>query len=114
MFSKYHAKKTTIDGITFDSQMEAKRYLQLKDMGVENLQRQVAYVLIDKSKYGREIKYVADFVYDLEGSQIVEDVKGFRTPVYSLKKRMMAERYDIVISEYPPKRKKSKKGSKKK
>lgn len=59
------------------------------------------YVLIDKSKYGRQIKYIADFVYyDKELKQeVVEDTKGFRTDVYRLKKRLLAEKYDIEIKE---------------
>ena len=52
-----------------------------------------------KSKYGRSIKYVADFVYSRNGLTVVEDAKGVRTPVYRLKKRMMAEKYGIQIRE---------------
>ena len=68
---------------------------------IENLRLQVPYILIDKSKYGRQIKYIADFVYyDRELKQeVVEDTKGFRTDVYRLKKRLMAERYGIEIKE---------------
>ena len=46
-----------------------------------------------KSKY-------ADFTYnDLNGQLIVEDAKGVKTPVYRLKRRMMAEKYGIEIKE---------------
>lgn len=101
--SKYRAVKTEIDGITFDSKREAKRYQELRLLErageIENLRLQVAYELIEKSKYGRSIKYVADFVYERNGDQIVEDAKGVRTPVYRLKKRLMAEKYGIKIEE---------------
>lgn len=101
--SKYNAKKEVIDGITFDSKKESKRYLELKAMEkvgtIQKLQLQVPFILIEKSKYGRAIKYVADFVYIKNGSKIVEDVKGVKTPVYKLKKRLMAEKYGIVILE---------------
>lgn len=101
--SKYHAVKTIFDDIKFDSKKEAKRYIQLKQMEraglIEKLQLQVPFVLVDKSGYGREIKYVADFVYFENGCQVVEDVKGVKTPVYRLKKRLMAERYGIKIKE---------------
>lgn len=101
--SKYHAKKTVLDGITFDSKKEAKRYLELKAMEkvgtIKNLQLQVPFILIEKSKYGRSIKYVADFVYNRNGSKVVEDVKGVKTPVYKLKKRLMAEKYGIIVLE---------------
>ena len=101
--SKYNAVKTIFDDIKFDSKKEANRYIQLKQMEraglISNLALQVPFVLIDKSSYGRAIKYIADFVYIENGSEIVEDVKGVKTPVYRLKKRMMAERYGISIKE---------------
>ena len=101
--SKYRNKKTVAGGITFDSKKEAKRYYELKLLEragkISNLELQKPYVLIDKSTYGRAIKYVADFVYTEKGETIVEDVKGFRTDVYRLKKRMLAERYGIKIKE---------------
>ena len=103
--SKYRSIKTTVDDITFDSKKEAKRYQELKLLQcankIEGLRLQFPYVLIDNSRYGRQIKYVADFVYyDKELKQeIVEDTKGFRTDVYRLKKRLMAETYGIEIKE---------------
>lgn len=101
--NKYNAKKTVVDGITFDSKKEAKRYgelLLLQRAGViSNLQLQVPYILINKSKYGRAIKYVADFVYYENKQIVVEDVKGIRTPVYRLKKRLFEEKYGIKILE---------------
>ena len=101
--SKYRAKKTVLDGITFDSKKEAKRYNELKALeklkAISNLRLQVPYVLIEKSIYGRSIKYLADFVYIKDGETVVEDCKGVRTPVYRLKKRLMAEKYKIVIKE---------------
>ena len=100
---KYHNSKTVIDGIRFDSKKEAKRYLELKILEkagvIKDLRRQVPYVLINKSRYGRAIKYVADFVYLENGQLVVEDVKGVRTPVYKLKKRLMAEVYGIEVKE---------------
>lgn len=101
--SKYHAQKTTVDGITFDSKKEAMRYQELKLLQrageIKNLQLQVPYVLIEKSKYGRTIKYIADFVYEEKGQVVVEDCKGFKTDTYKLKKRLLAEKYGIEIKE---------------
>ena len=104
--SKYHNKKVCgIDGLKFDSKKEAKRYWELKMLEraglISDLKTQVPYTLIDKSEYGREIKYLADFVYYDVGSQkiIVEDTKGFRTDIYKLKKRLLSERYGIIIKE---------------
>lgn len=100
---KYHNSKTVIDGIRFDSKKEAKRYLELKILEkagvIKDLRRQVPYVLINKSRYGRAIKYVADFVYYEDDKLVVEDVKGVLTPLYKLKKRLMAEVYGIEVKE---------------
>lgn len=100
---KYHNRKTSVDGIRFDSKKEAKRYLELKILekagAIKDLRRQVPYVLINKSRYGRAIKYVADFVYYEDNKLVVEDVKGVKTPVYKLKKRLMAERFGIEVKE---------------
>lgn len=101
--SKYHAQKEAVDGITFASKKEAKRYRELKLLEranvITDLKLQVPFPLIHKSKYGREIKYVADFVYTEDGKMVVEDTKGFRTDVYRLKARMMQELYSITIKE---------------
>lgn len=105
--SKYHAKKTTVGGITFDSRKEADRYLVLKGMeedgSIENLRRQVRYELIPAfdadGKHYRPVYYVADFVYREDGREIVEDVKGMRTDVYRLKSKLFARRYGKSIKE---------------
>ena len=103
MKTKYKAIKTFVDGIRFDSKKEANRYVQLKMLEkngiISNLSLQVPYTLSESTKYGRKIKYIADFVYEEDGKIIVEDVKGVKTPVYKLKKRLMAEKYGIVIKE---------------
>ena len=103
MMNKYRNKKTEVDGILFDSKKEAKRYIELKTLEqlgvIKCLRLQVPYVLFEKSKYGRVVKYIADFVYEQDMEIIVEDVKGIKTDVYKLKKRIMAEKYGIVIRE---------------
>lgn len=105
--SKYHARKTTVDGITFDSRKEADRYLALKDMEkdgtIENLRRQVRYELIPAfdvdGRHYRPVYYVADFVYVEDGKEVVEDVKGMITDVYKLKSKLFARRYGMSIKE---------------
>lgn len=106
--SKYHAKKVTVDGITFDSQKEAARWSELKLMEkaglIQNLQRQVKYELTPAfKKPGRRSErassYIADFVYTQDGETIVEDAKGFKTEAYKLKRKMMIFRYGIWINE---------------
>lgn len=105
--SKYHAQKTIVDGITFDSRREAYRYLVLKGMeekgAIEDLRRQVRYELIPAfdvdGKHYRPVYYVADFVYREDGREVVEDVKGMRTDVYRLKSKLFARRYGMSVKE---------------
>lgn len=105
--SKYHARKTVVDGITFDSRREADRYLVLKNMeedgAIEDLRRQVRYELVPAfdvdGKHYRPVFYVADFVYVEDGKEVVEDVKGMATDVYRLKSKLFARRYGKVIKE---------------
>lgn len=116
---KYGNKKTVVDGITFDSQKEAKRYKELSLMEragmISDLQRQVKYVLIPPQRepdtigkkggihkgklIEREVSYVADFVYQENGQTVVEDTKGFRTKDYLLKRKMMLFFHGIKIRE---------------
>lgn len=110
MKSKYRAKRTECDGIVFASKKEAKRYWELRllerDGTIEELQIQKRYDL--HSLGGVKVcSYVADFVYRAKQRNlfgwneelVVEDVKGFRTPLYRLKKKMMKAEYGITILE---------------
>lgn len=49
----------------------------------------------------RRCEYVADFVYGktADGKTVVEDVKGFPTPEYRIKKKLMLWVYGIEIKE---------------
>lgn len=110
--SKYHNKKTTYDGIKFDSKKEGLEYLRLKTLEglgvIKNLERQVEYELIPKfvlnGKSYRKTSYKADFRYiTVEDDKIhVVDVKSLITAkndVYRFKKKLMAYRYGIEIEE---------------
>lgn len=105
--SKYNARKTVIDGIQFDSAKEAKRYTRLRALEeegkIQHLRLQVPFGLVpsfecDGVKY-RGMKYVADFVYVCDGKVVVEDCKGFKTPEYKMKKKLMAFINHINIEE---------------
>jgi len=102
--SKYRNKKTN----GYDSAKEAGRAWQLKILErngeIYDLREQVMFILQDKfkrdGKSERAITYVADFVYMQDGKKIVEDVKGFKTDVYKIKRKMLLFRYpDIVFLE---------------
>jgi hypothetical protein len=101
--SKYGNKKTEVDGIVFMSQREAGRYIALrylKNAGkIKDLKLQVEYELNDGGTHS--LKYIADFqYYDIEtGKVIVEDSKGYKTPVYKKKKRLMLKVHGIEIVE---------------
>jgi hypothetical protein len=67
---------------------------------ITNLQKQVKFVLIPKQNGERSVSYIADFTYfDEDGHFVVEDAKGFRTPMYRLKKKMMLFFHNIKIKE---------------
>lgn len=96
--SKYQNRKTELDGVTYDSKKEARRAaelnLMLKNGEIITLARQVRFRLT------KGIEYVADFVYTTkDGEQIIEDVKGMKTDVYKLKKKLMKELRGIEILE---------------
>ena len=108
--SKYHSRKTTVDGITFDSKAEAARYGELKLLQraglIRDLTLQPEFELIPQyKKNGRTVRrttYRADFSYydAASGQFIVEDVKGVKTDLYRLKKKLLEFRYpDIEIKE---------------
>jgi hypothetical protein len=73
-FSKYHNKKTVVDGITFDSKHEADRYIELsmllKAGEISDLRLQVPFELIPTIRINgetlRSTKYLADFVYRIK------------------------------------------------
>lgn len=100
-FNKYKAVKTIVDGIKFDSKKEAKRYTELKILvssgDIKDLELQPRFDFVHNGvKMGF---YKADFRYTEDGKIIIEDVKGFKTPMYNLKKKMMKAFYGIDIFE---------------
>lgn len=109
--NKYHSKKVVVDGITFDSKKEARRWselLLLQRAGeINGLERQKKYILIPSQKINgkcveRECAYIADFVYNTkDGKTIVEDTKSkaTQTPVYIVKRKLMLQVYGIQIKE---------------
>jgi len=107
--SKYKNKKVVYDGIKFDSAKEGNYYLKLKimqDSGlIRDLELQKKFILQKgftlNGKKRREISYVADFYYfDIKQDKwVVVDVKGFKTDVYKLKKKLFESKYGIEIEE---------------
>ena len=125
--NKYGNRKITINGIEFDSRKEARRYNELllmeKAGAIQDLRRQVPFELIpaqyedvytgeyyQRGEHKGEPKmkrvcvekavtYYADFVYIEGGETVVEDTKGFKTPEYILKRKLMRHLLGIRIKE---------------
>lgn len=100
--SKYNARKTTLDGHTFDSKAEGSYYLILKEMHrigeIQSLTLQPKYLLQEGFKKNgktiRSITYKADFeVLHKDGSVEVIDVKGIQTETFKIKAKMFEKRY---------------------
>ena len=98
---KYNAHRTTVDGHTFASTREAERYSELRLLeqagAITDLKLQPRFLLQPGFKHQgekiRPVYYVGDFAY-VEGKRfIVEDVKGFKTPEYKLKRKMFLFAY---------------------
>lgn len=107
---KYSAVATVIDGVRFASKAEARRYVDLKVLErigeVKDLELQPKFPLHVPVKgragvFQKVCTYIADFRYRLgpNGLLVVEDVKGMKTTMYRLKKKMVEAEYGISITE---------------
>lgn len=99
--SKYKAKPTEVDGILFASKGEAHRYrqlcLRLRAGEISDLELQPRYPLVVN---GVNVgTYVADFRYVENGTVVTEDYKGFRTPLFKMKAKLVRALYGIVVQE---------------
>ena len=100
---KYGNKRTN----GYASMKEAERAGVLKLLekcgAISDLKEQVKFELLPADGKLRPITYVSDFSYfelnDSSKTWVVEDVKGMRTAVYKLKKRMMWHLRGIRIRE---------------
>lgn len=99
--NKYGAKKTIIDGITFDSKRESQHYVHLKIREkageIYNLELQPVYqIIIGDMKI---CKVIPDFRYVESNVTVVEDVKGMDTAISRLKRKLVKAVHgvDIVI-----------------
>jgi hypothetical protein len=89
--SKYNAKETVVDGIRFPSIAESRHYLRLRDLVKEGeiIDLRVASSYRGSGSKAKRIEDGLEFPF----------IKGVRTPIYSLKRRMMKAFYGIDISE---------------
>ena len=115
---KYHNRKCTVTlpengkSITFDSKKEARHFenlrLRLHYNDIRDLRLQVNFTLQEgfttaEGDRVRPIVYRADFVYQEPSPTgwrtVVEDVKGVRTKEYSMKRKMLLEKFGVDIRE---------------
>ena len=99
--SKYGNKEAEVSGHKFDSRKEARFFLQLQqDPTVKSIRTQVKYELIPKQEGERACVYVADFVVEYQdGEVVVYDVKGMRTALYIVKRKLMLWVHGMRIRE---------------
>jgi uncharacterized protein DUF1064 len=110
---KYGAKATVVDGIRFASQKEARRYGELKLLvragEITHLVLQPRFDLwaatpMLNGHHGIQCvgAYIGDFQYRdqrVGGYTVVEDVKGMKTPLYRLKKKLAEACHGITVVE---------------
>lgn len=113
-FGRASKEERTLDGITFDSKAEMRRWNQLQLLlkcgGIRDLRRQVPFVWSETltneatgATMTRQGRYVADFVYiDALGKEHIEDVKGHETREYKRKRRVMRALFNVTIEEIKP------------
>ncbi len=125
--NKYGNRKIEYNGETFDSTKEYRRYTELllleRAGAIQDLRRQVDFELVpafyedvytgEYYKRGdrmgepkmkrvcveKAVVYYADFTYRQNGEYIVEDTKGFKTPEYVIKRKLMLHVHGIRIKE---------------
>lgn len=109
--SKYRNRKTTVNGIVFDSKKEAQRYeellLMLKSGEISDLRLQVEFTLQEAyttyiGQKVRAIRYKADFTYiNNNNEKVVEDVKSkaTKTRTYEIKKKLLIDKFGVRIIE---------------
>lgn len=104
-FNKYGNKKIEIDGIMFDSHKEGIRYKELRLLEraglITDLKMQTSFELQPSFKRNgktiRAITYKSDFDYRTrDGKHIVEDVKGYETKDFKLKKKLLEYKYKDI------------------
>lgn len=102
MRNKYGNKKTVVDGITFASKKEAEYYgyLKLRVKAKEILSFELQYKLPIEINGVKVCTYICDFkINHLSEEEEFIDVKGFKTPEYRLKKKLVLAWLGIEIIE---------------
>lgn len=104
--SKYHNRVVTVDGYRFASRAEFRRYQELRALQVLGKIRDLRVQVPLRIEVNGMLvcTYVADFTYEepwMLGAwaTIVEDVKGYQTAVYRLKRKLVQAVLGVTIRE---------------
>jgi len=104
--SKYGNEKTVVNGISFDSEMEAEYYKYLKlweGITVVDIELQPKFMILAgytdaDGKKQRPIYYQPDFRVTYESGLVeVIDVKGVETEAFKLKKKMFESTHGLKL-----------------
>lgn len=95
---KFQAIRVEDDGIKFASKKEHKRYKELKLLQKNG---DVVFFLMQTPFHlPGNVKYISDFlIFWTDNSVTIEDVKGMKTPLYIVKKKIVETIYPIQITE---------------
>jgi hypothetical protein len=106
---KYRNSKSKLDGRVFDSKAEMERYQELayleKHGEIRDLILQPVFMIqegFSATKNGKNLRvrgvtYRADYSYYIGDKLIIEDMKGFETPVFKIKKKFIIKNYREAI-----------------
>jgi hypothetical protein len=98
--SKYHNVKTNGYHSKRESDHASTLALLARSGQITDLVEQPKFLLIPKQGNLRACFYIGDFSYiDIEGRKRVIDVKGIKTDVYQIKKKLMRLVHGIDIEE---------------
>jgi hypothetical protein len=98
--NKYGAVKVEIDGIKFDSKMEARRYEELKLLKARELEVHPRFAIEINDVKVCDVEL--DFRYrhpDRPGHYVFEDVKGKDTDMSKLKRKLIQAAYPWIKVE---------------
>ena len=95
MRRKFKNIPTVLDGIRFDSKLEARRYGELKLLQMAGeISHLECHPSLPITINGIKIcTAVADFSYFDKGERVFEDTKGFHTPLSKLKMKLVRASY---------------------
>jgi hypothetical protein len=95
---KYRNRRVRVDGMLFDSQLEADYYcelkLQLKAGEINGFCRQPEFILVEGLAGQKPVMYKADFiVFNLDGTAEIIDTKGMETEIFKLKHKQFKAKF---------------------